>query len=130
MKKVTLIFVKLVYSHTTMSFQITELNILISSFLPRYDTVSFLKSSRDLRNDLHNIPFKSFILEKEAGMTEMKAMLSHMDVIETLEIRGCTFVEYLLLPMKRLRELKLVDCNSISHTELYNKFKTLKRLST
>lgn len=129
-EKVTLVSVKLVHPLSRiislfMSFVISVLNVLISSFLPREDVVSFIKSSRDLRKDLHNIPFQSFTLDERGGMNEIKGMMAHLDVIETLEIRGCNFVEHLLLPMKRLRELKLVDCNDIDPSELYSKFKLL-----
>ncbi|MDD4930596.1 MAG: hypothetical protein PHG66_00380 [Candidatus Colwellbacteria bacterium] len=112
-----------------MSFSVTDLNIYISSFLPREDVVSFLKSSRGLRKDLHNIPFRAFVFSEKSGMNEIKGMMSHLDVIEILEIRDCNFVEHLLLPMKRLKELKLVDCNYIDCSVLYNQFKTLTKLS-
>jgi len=111
-------------------FDITDINIHIASFLPREDVVSFLKSSRELRNDLHNIPFKSFTFSENAGMNEIKAMMSHLDVIESLQIIRCNFVEHLLLPMKMLKELTLIYCNNIDYTELFERFKGIKHIAT
>lgn len=90
---------------------ITDLNIYISSFLQKTDVVSFLKSSIELRNDLYNIPFKSFVLTENFGMNEIKAMMCHLDVIEILEINNCEFVDQLLLPMKKLKYLTLIRCD-------------------
>ena len=112
-----------------MSFIITDLNNLVSTYISRNDTVSLLKSSKNLRADLHTIPFKSFIFDEWAGMNEIRGMVMHLDTIETLEIRGCNFVEHLLLPMKRLKELILINCNKINHYETSNRYKTLEKFS-
>lgn len=94
----------------SMSFKVSDINSLISSFLHKEDIVSFLKSSRELRNDLHNIPFKNFIFSQQAGMVEIKALMHHLDVVEILEVNGCDFVTDILLPMKRLKTLILKNC--------------------
>lgn len=103
-----------------MSFKISDINILISSFLPREDIVSLLKSSRELRSDLHNIPFKHFVFSQWAGINEIKAMLTHLDVIETLEINSCDFVTEILFPMKRLKIIILENCRISYTTTLVN----------
>ena len=107
-----------------MIFNITDINRYISSFLSLDDTVSFLKSSRDLRNDLHDIPFTNFVFSEKSGMNEIKGMMNHLDTIETIEFKGCDFVDHLLLPIKNLKRLVLTNCKLVDIAVIYKCFKT------
>lgn len=109
-------------SLSSMSFSVTDMNRHISSFLSKGDVVSFLKSSKDLRNDLYNIPYKHFIFDQNAGMSNIKGMMFHLDDIEILEIIGCDFIEQILLPMKNLKSLTLKKCTISDHTVLIKYF--------
>lgn len=105
---------------------VTDLNVYISSFLGPVDIISFLKSSRELRNDLHNIPFKSFVLSSTYGMNEIKAMMNHLDVIESIEITDCNFIDYILLPMKKLKHITLTRCDLSDKNNCGNLFKCIE----
>lgn len=112
-----------------MSFSVSDVNVYISSFLTREDTSSFLKTSKNLRKDLCNTLYHNFIFSENAGIDTIKSMMKHLDIIEILELRNCSFTEYLLLPMKKLKKLILTKCNVVvTDYELQKRYKSLKRL--
>lgn len=93
-----------------MQFHIQDINRYISSFLTKDDIISFVKTSKNLKYDLCDLPYKKFIFDSSAGMNEIKLLMTYSNDIEELHIIECDFADHILCDYKNLKTLRLIRC--------------------